>query len=194
MAKKPKNLSSEDRVLWDRVARSAKPLKRAAAHFYLAKPDTAAIPPREIVDFTPKLDLSDFDIGLTAPSEKPQNPPEKRPVRMDKKLHGRMVRGKLQPEAKIDLHGMTQAQAHPALQRFILDCHARGYRLALVITGKGNLSSGPHYDPIAPARGVLRQNVPRWLRHPSIAGYILDIREAHIRHGGAGALYVYLRK
>ena len=69
MAKKPKNLSSEDRVLWDRVARSAKPLKRAAANFYLAKPDTAAIPPREIVDLTAKLDLSDFDIGLTAPSE-----------------------------------------------------------------------------------------------------------------------------
>ena len=54
MAKKPKNLSREDRVLWDRVARSAKPLKRAAANFYLAKPDTAAIPPREIVDLTPK--------------------------------------------------------------------------------------------------------------------------------------------
>jgi DNA-nicking Smr family endonuclease len=113
-------------------------------------------------------------------------------VQMDKKAHTRLRRGKLSPEAKIDLHGMTLNQAHPSLIRFILMQQSQGARLVLVITGKGQ-----HEDPYAPMphrRGVLKQQVPMWLRMAPVAQAVLQITEAHIRHGGGGAYYVYLRR
>ncbi len=95
----------------------------------------------------------------------------------------RLTRGEIAPTAKLDLHGMTEAAAHGALTAFMLSAHRRGDRLVLVVTGKG--SGGP---------GVLRQNVPRWLEEAPMAKIIAEKRWAHRRHGGEGALYVYLRK
>ncbi len=109
---------------------------------------------------------------------------------MDRKAFMRMSRGKLVPEARIDLHGMTLAEAQPALVGFILSSHASARRLVLVITGKGRPADGDAFR----RRGILRHQVPDWLRMPPLAGLVLDIREAHFRHGGAGALYVYLRR
>jgi DNA-nicking Smr family endonuclease len=104
-----------------------------------------------------------------------------------------MIRGKLKPEARIDLHGMTLADAHPALIRFVTDAWDRGLRLVLVITGKG--SRAPEDEgPIPARRGVLRQQVPGWLAAPPLATFVLEVREAHQRHGGGGAFYVYLRR
>lgn len=191
MAKKPKHLSNEDRLLWDRVARSAKPLRNRSQTFTLPQFDTKS--PNTVQKPTVPLDLANLNFGATA-APTPQPLRKTDPLRMDKKTHTRMMRGQLRPEARIDLHGMTQAQAHPALARFIHDAYDRHLRLVLVITGKGQLSDPGGYDLAAPPRGVLRQNVPQWLRHPSLSHMILDIREAHSRHGGHGALYVYLRK
>ena len=112
--------------------------------------------------------------------------------RMDHAAFRKMTRGKLKPEGRIDLHGMTLSQAHPALTRFILDAHAAGKRLVLVITGKGKDRETP--DPIPIRRGVLRHQVPMWLHNPPLGAVVLDIREAHQRHGGGGAYYVYLKK
>ena len=112
------------------------------------------------------------------------------PIRMDAGLHRRMSQGKLRPEARLDLHGMTLADAHPALIRFILSCHANGCRLVLVITGKGRGDNGPL--PTRP--GALRHQVPHWLHSPPLAPVVQQIRAAHFRHGGEGACYVYLRK
>ncbi|MDU8910921.1 Smr/MutS family protein [Aestuariicoccus sp. MJ-SS9] len=114
------------------------------------------------------------------------------PVSMDAKAFGRMKRGKLVPEARLDLHGMTLDQAHPQLTRFILTSQARGLRLVLVITGKGDREDP--YDPMPRRRGVLKQQVPLWLRMAPVAQAVLQVSEAHIRHGGAGAYYVYLRR
>lgn len=113
-------------------------------------------------------------------------------VQMDKKAFGRMKRGKLVPEARIDLHGMTLDRAHPALTRFVLSSHAKGRRLVLVITGKGkrDVQTWP-----APAqRGILRRNVPLWLAMAPLAQAVLQVQEAHASHGGEGAFYVYLRR
>jgi DNA-nicking Smr family endonuclease len=108
---------------------------------------------------------------------------------MDAKTHGKMTRGKLQPEARIDLHGMTLAEAHPELIRFILNAHSPGLRLVLVITGKGK-----RRDDTARSRsasGALRHQVP--LAAPAPLGpAVLQVSEAHLKHGGAGAYYVYL--
>ena len=106
----------------------------------------------------------------------------------------RLRRGLIEPDARIDLHGMTQQLAHRNLSGWLIAAHRRGHRLVLVITGKGN----PRNDENAPwmmsSHGVLKQMVPRWLNEPELAALIANISPAHPRHGGDGALYVYLRK
>ncbi|MEQ8898303.1 MAG: Smr/MutS family protein [Roseovarius sp.] len=114
------------------------------------------------------------------------------PVQMDRKAYDRLKRGKLKPEGRIDLHGMTLDQAGPALQSFIMKSFARERRLVLVITGKGRRS--PDDGPIPQRPGVLRHTVPHWLQSPPLSQMVLQITEAHIRHGGGGAYYVYLRR
>jgi DNA-nicking Smr family endonuclease len=111
---------------------------------------------------------------------------------MDAKTHGKMTRGKLQPEARIDLHGMTLSEAHPELIRFILGAQAAGLRLVLVITGKGKRRDDD--GPIPQRTGALRHQVPGWLRLPPLGAAVLQVTEAHQRHGGSGAYYVYLRR
>lgn len=113
-------------------------------------------------------------------------------LQMDAKTHGRMTRGKLQPEARIDLHGLTLSKAHPELIRFILNAQARGLRLVLVITGKGKQRDDG--GPIPQRVGALRHQVPGWLHLPPLGPAVLQVAEAHQRHGGSGAYYVYLRR
>jgi DNA-nicking Smr family endonuclease len=117
---------------------------------------------------------------------------------LDGNTADRLRKGALEPDCRIDLHGLTEAAAHRALLSFLRGAHRSGARLALVITGKGARAR----DPYAPfdmelemrARGVLKSMVPRWFREPEFASLIADHRGAHIRHGGSGALYVYLKK
>lgn len=131
---------------------------------------------------TPKIDLRPTPAESLAAA----------PLQMDAKTHGKMTRGKLAPEARIDLHGMTLSEAHPELIRFILNAQSDGLRLVLVITGKGK--RGQDIGPIPQRMGVLRHQVPQWLRQPPLRQAILQVSEAHLKHGGSGAYYVYLRR
>jgi len=142
--------------------------------------------------------ISGFSIGEKA--DPPAVPvaickPERKTVSvsMHRKTYDKLQRGKLRPEKRIDLHGMTLAQAQPALTRFILSSHSAGCRLVLVITGKGerNRDDG---GPIPVRMGILRQHVPQWLARPPLSSAVLEICPAHRRHGGGGAYYVYLRR
>ncbi len=197
MARRRKGLSPEDREAWDRVARSAKPMAPRALERSLDKTPLANSPPKgaKSPEPTESLEIKPFRIGETA-SVRNTGVPDKSakvPVRMQASAHRRMIRGKLKPEGRIDLHGMTLADAHPALVRFVADAWDRGLRLVLVITGKG--SRAPEDEgPIPARRGVLRQQVPGWLAAPPLSTFVLEVREAHQRHGGAGAYYVYLRR
>lgn len=111
--------------------------------------------------------------------------------RMDRRRFDKLRRGRLEPEDRLDLHGMTAERAHAALTGFILGAHARELRLVLVITGKGRSDE----SAMAPHRhGLLRHSVPHWLAGPPLAGCVLDVVPAHQRHGGGGAYYVYLRR
>ncbi|MDG1471296.1 MAG: Smr/MutS family protein [Ascidiaceihabitans sp.] len=113
-------------------------------------------------------------------------------VQMDRKSFDQMKRGKLKPEGRIDLHGMTLDRAHPALMQFILSAQANGKRLVLVITGKGKARDDG--GPIPVRFGVLRHQVPQWMSMPPLSSAILQVTQAHLKHGGGGAYYVYLRK
>ena len=106
----------------------------------------------------------------------------------------RLRRGLIEPDARIDLHGMTQAAAHRALFTWMAAAHSRGYRLVLVVTGKGNPKNDENAPWMMSAHGVLKQMVPRWLNEPELAALIASVQPAHVKHGGGGALYVYLRK
>jgi DNA-nicking Smr family endonuclease len=110
---------------------------------------------------------------------------------LDGRTAGRLKRGLLEPDARLDMHGMTEAAAHRTLLTFVKGAHARGDRLLLVVTGKGSRPETARGGQ-AEALGVLRMMTPRWLE--GLAEIVADWRVAHRRHGGDGALYVYLRK
>lgn len=190
-----RRLSDEDREIWGRVAKSTRPLASDLARIF--EHEAQPVP-------APRLKAKP-EIGTSVLRPNPAGPPPghdlvhplsealaRVPVQMDKRQFQRMSRGKLVPEARIDLHGMTLAQAHGALNGFILRAHAEGARLVLVITGKGKRVEDD--GPIPRRPGALKQDVPRWLRMAPLAGLVLEIREAHARHGGSGAYYVYLRR
>ena len=187
----------EELELWGKVARSA---NRLDTQGKFSRKDDTPKPRRAPPAQTGPSALPDFQIGQKG-SGAPQtwSPPDtttsrldRDPVQMDSKAFTRMKRGKLKPDARLDLHGMTLDRAHPALTRFIFASQARGHRLVLVITGKGQREDP--YDPAPRRRGVLKTQVPQWLRMPPLATAVLQISEAHIRHGGGGAYYVYLRR
>lgn len=193
--KRPRHLSPEERELWDKVARTAKPLEdrpeprlpgqRTGKPGDKPSRSEAPVAPFRIGE---KIDHSgDHDL-LPSLGEQIGNAP----LAMDRKTHSKLKRGKMKPEARLDLHGMSLAQAHPELMSFILSSHAAGRRLVLVITGKGKPRDTG--DPIPIRLGVLRHQVPQWLRMPPLASAVLQVTEAHLRHGGHGAFYVYLRR
>ncbi|MFC0201279.1 Smr/MutS family protein [Paracoccus rhizosphaerae] len=191
-----KGLSPEDADLWARVARTAKPLNpRIPADHPQSSPLASTAP---VVPAVPAPALPRFRVGQTAavPAARlpqPQTPAERlaaADLRMDARTHRKMTQGKLRPEARLDLHGMTLAAAQPRLMQFILSCHSNGLRLVLVITGKGRGDHGPL--PTRP--GALRHQVPHWLHSPPLSAVVQQVGAAHFRHGGEGAYYVYLRR
>lgn len=192
----PRRLSAEEAELWRKVIEGADPLhpERPAPLPAPVPPPNAAhasVPDEPLAPFTlggrPSRRLSSTDI---APPLSQQL--SRQPVAMDHKAFTRMRRGKLQVEGRIDLHGMTLDQAHPTLINFIMGGQAMGKRLILVITGKGQ--SKRQNDEWHRVHGVLKRQVPLWLRMPPLSGAVLQVSEAHQSHGGSGAYYVYLRR
>jgi DNA-nicking Smr family endonuclease len=110
---------------------------------------------------------------------------------LDRRAKQRVARGRDAIEARIDLHGMTQSQAHTALLRFLRRAQADGAKIALVVTGKGG---GRISRDGTSERGVLRRQVPMWLSLPEFRPFIVSFEEAHVSHGGQGALYLRLRR
>jgi len=189
-----RKLTPDEQDLWHKVARTTDRLHPD----HTARKHTQTEVKNSIL--RPTSPVRDFQIGTTARAQ-----PEKHdvaaplseqirnmPVAMDHKAYGKLRRGKIKPEARIDLHGMTLAQAQPALIGFILRAQGQGKRLVLVITGKGKTTRDD--GPIPVRRGILRHAVPQWLRSAPLAQSVLQISEAHAKHGGSGALYVYLRR
>jgi DNA-nicking Smr family endonuclease len=115
--------------------------------------------------------------------------------RFDDRQRRRIARDPELIDARLDLHGMRQREAHSVLRRFLVSCAGRGDRHVLVITGKGTRADMEHgRDYLAEERGVLRRLVPLWLGEPELRGLVISYTAASVRHGGEGALYVRLRK
>lgn len=194
---KRRKLSAEDQELWDRVRASTQAIRASNLEPQRFDPDASlpAVEPRSI--------RKAKSVVLGKPVGKSRGPAHdlapaihdvirQTPVQMDQKSFGKLKRGKLRPEGKIDLHGMTLDRAHPALTGFVMNAHANGKRLILVVTGKGKQRD--EGGPIPVRHGVLRHQVPQWLAMQPLKSVVLQVAQAHVSHGGGGAYYVYLRR
>jgi Uncharacterized protein conserved in bacteria len=141
----------------------------------------------EVLLFLEAIGLRPRPAIIAPPTKLPPPKPHPRTFSKTAGLDGatkrKLEKGEIAPAAKLDLHGLTEAAAHGTLLTFLAAAHRRGDRLVLIVTGKGEAG-----------HGVLKQMVPRWLDEAPMAKLIADKRWAHKRHGGEGALYVYLRK
>ncbi len=171
-----RTLTDEDRILWNQVARTATPLKGRK-------------PP--IVAAAAVVSMDEALAGAEPPAPAPPRaPPAARPKTLaqsalDRPTHDKLAGGRLPIEGRVDLHGMTQEQAYSLLLSFLSRAHSSGIRYVLVITGKGTSSGGD---------GVLRRAVPGWLATAPFRALVGSHNHAARNHGGAGALYVRLRR
>jgi DNA-nicking Smr family endonuclease len=120
-------------------------------------------------------------------SAPPPPPPQKPIAPLDRRTKQKLARGREAIDARLDLHGMTQSEAHMALARFLRRAQGDGCKFVLVVTGKGVRGTGE-------TRGVLRRQVPQWLALAEFRELVIGFEAAHVGHGGEGALYVRVRK
>lgn len=200
-----KHLHDDDHDVWSHTAQSIEPLKKAKGRHHPAAERAAEMTPPAAAKHAAEPAKSKPDKavpgkGSAATSAKPKAVPAPPPpiATFDRKKVRKIRSGQVEIEARIDLHGMRQDEAHSALVRFLLRCQSKEQRWVLVITGKGKLTdSDPHapFDLTRPReRGVLKRNVPRWLDEPELRHLVVSYTTAAIQHGGEGALYIHLRK
>lgn len=197
-------LSEEDLLLWQHMARTLRPFHGR---------DRRIVPGRfDEPGFTPHS--SQTAAGTAASQHRVGNPSQHRPLQprgampertapalaqFDTRKARKIKAGRIEIEARLDLHGMRQAEAHSALRSFLLRSQARKLKWVLVITGKGTFArdgdahDSPGGDWGAPPRGVLRRNVPMWLAEPELRAVVVSYTPAAVHHGGDGALYIQLR-
>ncbi len=208
-----RGLDDEEARLWRTVTDAVTPLEtkspgtlaglKATTSAGGQMPDAPAWPPKKLTKKgTSKPSLSP---GRTADSIMPlpvaRHPAPHDPGSIDGGLQRKLRRGRIEPDAKIDLHGLTQAQAHQRLRAEVPRLKASGARCLLVVTGKGSATSltrhtlhGSDISHTPERRGVLRDSLPHWLADAEFRPHVAAVRPAHPRHGGGGAFYVWLRR
>ena len=174
-------LSEEERALWESVAKQVKPLRKR----HRVEKAVSALPQAEArVTAKPANSPKHVAPVRIIPPSKPV-PPPLAPIGRRERSH--LSRGRKEIDARLDLHGMTQTRAHRALFGFLQRAHHDGLTFVLIITGKGKMGGESE-------RGVLRRQVPQWLGLPEFRALVVGFEEAHIGHGGEGALYVRVRR
>jgi DNA-nicking Smr family endonuclease len=177
--RRKRNLSEEERALWESVAKQTKPLRKkprvANSPVDSSAPETPALAKHAAPQKSPPLAVR------SAKSEAPPLAP------LGRRERSQLSRGRKEIDARLDLHGMTQTRAHRALSGFLRRAHHDGLTFVLIITGKGKMGAESE-------RGVLRRQVPQWLSLPEFRALVVGFEEAHIGHGGEGALYVRIRR
>ncbi len=177
-----RQVSDEEQALWQAIVRTVVPLKRRRKP--AAPPKVPAVPLKS----TPRLPTASSLHAVAAVPKPAAKPTPKAPVLapIDRRSKQKLARGTQAIDARIDLHGRTQGEAHAVLLRFLHRAQANGAKTVLVITGKGGRSDG--------GRGVLKRQVPMWLALPEFRALVVGFGDAAIGHGGEGALYVRVRR
>lgn len=196
-----RGLSDHDLALWRQVTDSVDPLDKSRKDIFSERLDPQGL------DAT-RADLKTSTTRQTngTPARQPALPRRDDMVKaselsgIDRRTQQRLVRGQVEIDARIDLHGHSQAEAKMALHGFLVRARARGHRLVLVITGKGEApfarhtlhSRDVHHD--SERFGVLRRALTQWVNEPEFRGLISGYQPAHPKHGGGGAFYLRLRR
>jgi DNA-nicking Smr family endonuclease len=177
-----RKLTDEEHELWERLRQTVRPLAKRR------KPDKPAKKEAAAHSAEPKAAKRRPAQAPRPAAAVPVPPKESRPALapLDERTRRRLGRGLVSINDRIDLHGMHQERAFQALVSFLRKAQARGDRIVLVVTGKGRASEG--------GRGVLRASVPAWLARPDLRHLVVGWEEAGRRHGGAGALYIRVRR
>jgi DNA-nicking Smr family endonuclease len=183
--RRKRSLSEEERALWESVAKQTKPLRKKPR---AARPPAAA-PTAEAPDLASHAaPPRPLPLAKTPRAPRPELPPAAPSLApLGRRERSQLSRGRKEIDARLDLHGMTQMRAHRALFGFLQRAHHDGLTFVLVITGKGKMGTESE-------RGVLRRQVPQWLGLPEFRSLVVGFDEAHIGHGGEGALYVRIRR
>jgi len=191
--RRKRTLSSTERELWSKVVESVTPLGPRKPEEPQAGPPTIETPPPPGPPPPPGKMPKRAKTFPPPPAPKPQIPAPPPLAPLEPKLRRRISRGVIAVDARIDLHGLRQDEAHRRLGAFLAGAQASGFKVVLVITGKGR--AGPaEGDLFGPERGVLRRSVPIWLSSPAARGLVVGFETAQIHHGGSGALYVRIRR
>jgi DNA-nicking Smr family endonuclease len=189
----PRRLSAEEAAIWRQVAQTVKPLDR--------KPRRQPEPPAPVIKHTPepapvaakatvKLDVTPpLRANVIAPAARPRAADAK--IGLDASWERKIVRGGMEPDFSLDLHGSTLDQAYVRLMHGLAQARAMGARVVLIVTGKSRPTEAADRGQ---ARGAIRAKITDWLGASEHAGAIAAIRGAHRRHGGKGALYVVLKR
>ena len=191
-------LSEDEAALWRYVTRGVTPKRgKARVPAHAAETETNPASRRPLPE-APAAPSPRTAVPKPRPPATPARAPEDvRPMPLERRKARRIAKGGQEIEARLDLHGLTQEEAHRALEHFILRASRDGRRTVLVITGKGAPSRTDAFDDggfRARERGVLRRMVPHWLDGPTLRPLVISYTQAHVRHGGEGALYVMLRR
>lgn len=183
--RRPRRLTEAERTLWSEVVRDVAPIRPSKGPVDAApeQTDTEGSPEPAKPAAKSKPDARRVPSSLAAA---PSAPPL---ASFGRRMRQRIARGNHAIGGRLDLHGMTQREAHDALLRFLRAGQERGVTLVLVITGKGRAGADGTTE-----RGVLKRQVPQWLKLPAFRELIVGFEPAHIAHGGEGALYVRLRR
>ncbi len=179
--RRKRSLSEEERALWESVAKQIKPLRKKPR---AAKAQAASLDGETPVAAKPATSPKPLASAKILRAPKPEPPPL---APLGRRERSQLSRGRKEIDARLDLHGMTQTRAHRALSGFLQRAHRDGLTFVLVITGKGKMGTESE-------RGVLRRQVPQWLSLPEFRSLVVGFEEAHIGHGGEGALYVRIRR
>jgi DNA-nicking Smr family endonuclease len=176
--RRKRSLSEEESILWESVAKQTRPLRnkpRLKAPTLAQASDASAMP--KAAPASPKPIHSKPSMMSAPPPLAP----------LPRRERTQLSRGKKQIDARLDLHGMTQTRAHRELSSFLHRSHNAGFTFVLIITGKGKIGAESE-------RGVLRRQVPQWLALPEFRSLVVGFEQAHIGHGGDGALYIRIRR
>ncbi|HET6927541.1 MAG TPA: Smr/MutS family protein [Hyphomicrobiaceae bacterium] len=190
-------VTADEALLWDHATKrldpvKAKPRVNPARKGFEPAP-AASQPLRRATSVNPSNKHPPSGANLPQPTRPRASPPL---ADFDRRKARQIASGKAEVDARIDLHGLDQREAYRRLRGFLADAHARGDRLVLVITGKGGGEALDRLGELAGERrrGVLRRNLPQWLEEPHFREIVSSFTPAGARHGGAGALYVQLRR